>query len=123
MQPVATTVSLTETQKENFALFPHVLTRNYVFELNTGAKETPWFPNPPELSDYCYLEAIDDKVIGPQRPENRNDCEVIMMCGLPGSGKTHWVKEYVKDNIDKKYTVIGNTHLLEKMTVNNRTFL
>lgn len=39
------------------------------------------------------------------------------MCGLPASGKTHWVKEYVKENVDKKYTLLGNTHLLEKMTV------
>lgn len=39
------------------------------------------------------------------------------MCGLPASGKTHWVQEYIKTNADKKYTVIGNTHFLEKMTV------
>lgn len=39
------------------------------------------------------------------------------MCGLPASGKTHWVQEYVKSNAEKKITVIGNTHLLEKMTV------
>lgn len=39
------------------------------------------------------------------------------MCGLPASGKTHWVKEHVANNPDKRYTVIGNTQLLEKMTV------
>lgn len=40
-----------------------------------------------------------------------------MMCGLPASGKTHWVREYLEQNPDKRYTVIGNTHLLDKMTV------
>lgn len=39
------------------------------------------------------------------------------MCGLPGAGKTHWVKEWVEKNPEKRYTVIGNTQLLEKMTV------
>lgn len=42
-----------------------------------------------------------------------------MMCGLPGTGKTHWVKEWVDKNPEKRYTVIGNTHLLEKMTVSS----
>lgn len=41
-----------------------------------------------------------------------------MMCGLPASGKTHWVREHVNANVDKRYTVLGNTNLLEKMTVN-----
>lgn len=39
------------------------------------------------------------------------------MCGLPASGKTHWVKEHITSNRDKKYTVLGNSNLLEKMTV------
>lgn len=40
-----------------------------------------------------------------------------MMCGLPGAGKTHWVREFVQKNPEKRYTIIGNTQLLEKMTV------
>lgn len=40
-----------------------------------------------------------------------------MMCGLPGAGKTHWVREYLAKNPEKRYTVIGNTQLLERMTV------
>lgn len=41
-----------------------------------------------------------------------------MMCGLPASGKTHWIHNYLKENSDKKYTVLGNSFLLSKMTVN-----
>lgn len=41
-----------------------------------------------------------------------------MMCGLPGSGKTRWVQDYLKKNPNKKYTVLGNSFLLSKMTVN-----
>lgn len=46
-----------------------------------------------------------------------------MMCGLPGAGKTHWVKEWVEKNPEKRYTVIGNTQLLEKMTVKLSTLV
>lgn len=43
------------------------------------------------------------------------------MCGLPGSGKTHWVRDHIGSNTDKRYTVIGNASLLERMTVSVKT--
>ena len=43
--------------------------------------------------------------------------KVIMMIGLPASGKTTWVKKHVKENPDKKYNVLGTNTLLEKMKV------
>ncbi|XP_063931032.1 heterogeneous nuclear ribonucleoprotein U-like protein 1 isoform X2 [Zophobas morio] len=102
---------------ENFALFPHVLSRNYAFELNLGSKEESWFSRPEPYEEYQFLDKVEAKVAGLARPENRSDCEVILMCGLPASGKTHWVREYIQSNPDKRYTVLGNTHFLEKMTV------
>lgn len=45
-----------------------------------------------------------------------------MMCGLPGSGKTHWVNEYLKSNSDKQISVIGATHFLNRMTVRKLFF-
>ncbi|KRT79598.1 hypothetical protein AMK59_7718 [Oryctes borbonicus] len=128
--PVAFTIPKTEVPEENFSLFPHVLSRNYAFEVNLGGKDEPFFSHPESLSDYVYIDKFENKVSGPTRPETRGDCEVIMMCGLrgdcevimmcglPASGKTHWVNEHVANNPDKRYTVIGNTQLLEKMTVN-----
>ena len=40
-----------------------------------------------------------------------------MMIGLPASGKTEWVKKHIQENSDKKYNIIGNSQLLERMTV------
>ncbi|KYB28804.1 heterogeneous nuclear ribonucleoprotein U-like protein 2 isoform X1 [Tribolium castaneum] len=102
---------------ENFVFFPHVLSRNYAFELNLGNKEEAWFSKPEGFEDFEFLANVEEKVAGPARPENRSDCEVILMCGLPAAGKTHWVQEYVQENPEKRYTVLGNTHLLQKMTV------
>lgn len=42
-----------------------------------------------------------------------------MMVGLPASGKTTWVKSFVENNLDKRFNVIGNTQLFEKMTVSS----
>jgi heterogeneous nuclear ribonucleoprotein U-like protein 1 len=115
-QSEAVSIPLTDVP-ENFALFPHVLSRNCAFQLNLGSQEESWFAKPEEFNDYEFLDKVESKIAGPARPENRNDCEVILMCGLPAAGKTHWVREYVQSNPDKKYTLLGNTHLLEKMTV------
>ncbi|ENN80848.1 hypothetical protein YQE_02754, partial [Dendroctonus ponderosae] len=114
-QPTAITVPRSEFP-EDLALFPHVLCRNYAYELNFGANETPWFPHPEELKDYEFLQDVQDKVSGPKRPDKREECEVILMIGLPGSGKTHWVKNYLESNPDKKYTIIGNNALFDRMT-------
>merc|ERR1719410_1528663 len=43
---------------------------------------------------------------------------MIMMIGLPGSGKTTWVNKHVSENSGKQYNVISTTTMIEKMTVN-----
>ncbi|XP_045462363.1 heterogeneous nuclear ribonucleoprotein U-like protein 1 isoform X2 [Harmonia axyridis] len=120
LQPEVISILRTELPEDNFALFPHVLSRNFGFELNLGNKEEAWFPCPEGLEDYSFLQAVEEKIVGPVRPEKREECEVIMMCGLPGSGKTHWVNEYLKANNDKPTNVIGSTHLLDRMTVHGQ---
>ncbi|KAF5296053.1 hypothetical protein FQA39_LY12675 [Lamprigera yunnana] len=118
LQPDIANIPKCDFPADNFCIFPHILTRNYTFEVNFGAEETPWYAAPDDLVDYTFIMNIEDKVEGPQRPLNRSDCEVIMMCGLPASGKTQWVRGWVQEHLDKSYTLIGNTYLLEKMTVN-----
>lgn len=76
MQPTAIVVPRTDFPEDGFALFPHVLSRNYAFELNLGSKEEPWFANPETLDDFVYLEKVEEKIPGPVRPETRSECEV-----------------------------------------------
>ena len=60
-----------------------------------------------------------EKERGTPRIEKREDCEMIMMVGLPGSGKTTWVDNHVKENADKHYNVISTSEMFKKMTVSN----
>lgn len=71
------------------------------------------------LEGYTYVckVAEEELIAGAQRPTARSECEVIMMVGLPGAGKTHWVINHLKENAEKRYTVISNPALIERMNV------
>lgn len=60
---------------------------------------------------------VNQLIKGPRRPETRAECEVIMMIGLPGAGKSHWALEKASQNPDKRYTLLGTKHLLERMKI------
>lgn len=73
-------------------------------------------------SDYIYIAEVvkENLVEGIARPENRGECEVIFMIGMPASGKTHWVKNYLAENPDKRYTVLSVDSLLNQMKVSGK---
>ncbi len=41
-----------------------------------------------------------------------------MMVGLPGSGKSVWVKQHCAINTDKKYIVLSTNNIINQMKVN-----
>ena len=47
----------------------------------------------------------------------REDCEMIMLMGLPGCGKTTWTEKHVSEHPEKRYNVIGTTRLEDRMNV------
>lgn len=118
----AITVPRSEITLEELTLFPHILCRNYAYEVNFGNREEPWFPHPDELKDYNFLQSAPNKVLGVKSLEKRSDCELILMIGLPGSGKTHWIQQHLESSSDKVYYVIGNDAMFERMTVDGQPF-
>lgn len=98
-------------------LFPHILTKNCRFEVNFGQKEEPWFPAQ-EGFEWASKAPTESRVRGVLAPASRAECEMIMMCGLPGAGKTTWANKFTLENPEKKFNVIGTNAFLEKMKVN-----
>lgn len=102
-----------------FALFPHIYVKNVEFSVNFGQNgQAPWFPPPDtDLWTLIGLAPLEDRVRGLLPPASKGDCEVIMMIGLPGSGKTYFAANLCKDKPEKYYNVLGTNLILDKMRV------
>ena len=46
-------------------------------------------------------------------------CQVIMMVGLPGSGKSHWARVLMDQHPEKRYQLLGTETLTASMIVSS----
>lgn len=104
---------------EDKALFPHILSKNISFEVNFGDRLEAWNTDESFKEDFEWAAKVplEQRIQGPKKPEEKTECEVIMMCGLPCSGKTTWVKNHVESHPQKMYNVIGIDFAFSKMKV------
>lgn len=96
------------------ALFPHVLLKNVVVQMQFSVEDGLV----PEEGFKPWASAIEERnlIMGPTFSEPR-DCEVIMMVGLPASGKTTWAEKWIKDHPEKRYVLLGTNLVLDQMKV------
>ncbi|XP_062184300.1 uncharacterized protein LOC133888166 isoform X2 [Phragmites australis] len=95
------------------ALFPHVLLKNVVVDMQFSREDglepvvgyEPW-------ASAC---ADGNAVFGPVFEQS--ECEVMMMVGLPASGKSTWAEKWVKDHPEKRFILLGTNLALEQMKV------
>ena len=52
------------------------------------------------------LDMSEGLVRGSLGPKTKNDCEVLMMVGLPGAGKSFWAEEWKKKHPDKNFNIL-----------------
>ncbi|UYV64342.1 HNRNPU, partial [Cordylochernes scorpioides] len=122
-QGIAYTIPKEELAGE--ALYPHILSKNMFMEINFGQEKGKEYNKlPPNYEDYVMIGKLplDKRVRAPKEPQDSSECEVIMMCGLPGAGKTYWALNHMKENPDKKYVLLGKHSILEKMKINGEPF-
>ncbi|KAJ0985208.1 hypothetical protein J5N97_003564 [Dioscorea zingiberensis] len=90
------------TQKDlslEFVLFPHVLLKNLMVQLQFSIEGglipeegyKPWNSAPQD----------GNAMLGPSFSRPR-DCQVVMLVGLPASGKTTWAENWVKHHPEKR---------------------
>uniref|UniRef100_A0ACD5UG93 Uncharacterized protein n=1 Tax=Avena sativa TaxID=4498 RepID=A0ACD5UG93_AVESA len=96
------------------AIFPHVLLKNVVVEMQFSREDglepvdgyEPW----------TSASAAGNAVSGPVFAE-QGECEVMMMVGLPASGKSTWAEKWVKDHPEKRFVLLGTNLALDQMKV------
>ena len=109
------------TDSDLLTFYPHVLTRNIVYEVNFGARMSVLGDEPfaPIKTQYELIQKLplDKRVKNEQAPKEKSQCECIMLVGLPAAGKTEWARNYVKQNPRKCYNILGISSILDKMKV------
>nr|VZI36817.1 unnamed protein product [Spirometra erinaceieuropaei] len=103
------------------ALFPHIYVKNVEFSVNFGQNDTPaWFaPSFEDPASWKIMNetAIADRVHGRMPPASKSECEVTMMIGLPGCGKTYYAENLCKEHKEKQFNMLGTNLILDKMKV------
>ncbi|XP_058749785.1 uncharacterized protein LOC131622760 [Vicia villosa] len=97
-----------------WALFPHVLLKNVVVQMQFSV-EQGLVPHE-GFKPWALAVADGNAVMGPPFSDPK-ECEIMMLVGLPASGKTTWAEKWVKDHPEKRYVLLGTNLILEQMKV------
>ncbi|KAL6844509.1 hypothetical protein ACP4OV_026182 [Aristida adscensionis] len=95
------------------AIFPHVLLKNVIVEMQFSREDglVPVDGYEPWASACADGNAVSGPVF------QQSECEVMMMVGLPASGKSTWAEKQVKEHPEKRFIVLGTNLALEQMKV------
>ncbi|XP_057244868.1 heterogeneous nuclear ribonucleoprotein U-like protein 2 [Malurus melanocephalus] len=85
-------------------------------EINFGQRPEPLAPQN-EGFVFIHNVPVEKRVRTEMGPKNIEDCEVLLMVGLPGSGKTQWAQNHSQENRDKRYNILGTERVLHQLRV------
>ncbi|KAL5008098.1 hypothetical protein ScPMuIL_013679 [Solemya velum] len=112
-EDLGTCFEIEKDKLEGNALFPHILSKNTEFD---ATLEEPFFAL---KEGYIFIAAVptEELVRGSLPPSKKEECEMLMMVGLPGSGKTYWAEKQSSGEKEKKFNVLGTNNIIDKMRV------
>ncbi|XP_037317760.2 heterogeneous nuclear ribonucleoprotein U-like protein 2 [Pungitius pungitius] len=100
-------------------LVPHVLCKSCSVRVLLDPKAAPWYPGPPGFTPLAALSG-GQRVRTTLPPTCKAQCEVLLMVGLPGSGKSHWARTHMKQHPEERYKLLGTEELLACMISGGR---
>uniref|UniRef100_A0AAF5PJC0 SPRY domain-containing protein n=2 Tax=Wuchereria bancrofti TaxID=6293 RepID=A0AAF5PJC0_WUCBA len=114
---------------KNDIVFPHICTKNYKLSVNYGDSQCEGWMSVTELqkngvlsidTSLIYFSKLDRTVLvrGLIPPSSKSECTVLMMVGLPGVGKTTWVRQYLREHPQEQWTLLSTDTILAAMKVN-----
>lgn len=64
------------------------------------------------------LKRNENLIVSSRRPPpDKTHCTIIVMVGLPGVGKTTWVRQYLRDHPNEHWLLLNTDTILNAMTV------
>ncbi len=69
--------------------------------------------------DYIFAQNIplSDRIRCSEPILEKNECQVVLLSGLNGSGKTNWAKKYIEENPKKNFNLLNIEYVFSKMAV------
>ncbi|CAI2352325.1 unnamed protein product [Caenorhabditis sp. 36 PRJEB53466] len=106
--------------REGDVIFPTICTKNSNINVNLGQdlSDEKWSIN--EDRDWMFITEMDRShlVRSHVAPGAKKDCTVLMTVGLPGVGKTTWVRRYLAEHPHEHWTLISADMVMDAMKVN-----
>ena len=104
-------------EEKPLAFYPAVLTKNVKIAVDLGQLEERLSIDGNE-TDYVFPKNVEESARFKDdiAPYSKRECELIMMIGLPSSGKSTWVKQQVVKHPEKHYNVLGVANILNRIT-------
>ena len=98
-------------------IYPHISIKNMSFRVNFGSLP----PKHALTNGFQMMQTVEAKYLEcpPPGPSKHGEGEIIMMVGLPASGKSFWCEKYAKEHEEKKYYMLGTNFIIDRMKVSN----
>lgn len=108
-----------DLQETNCAFFPHVTIKNMKVQVNFGCYRSEVSP----IQGFTMINNVPKNMLtrGTRGPDTFRDCQVIMMVGLPGAGKTVWANQFTAKHKDSRINILGTNTIMDRMKVTGLT--